>query len=143
MTVFKKLSLVNQAALPQVCLVLVFFVAFAVVAYHHSKNALIAQAEESLQRDTRLVVENLAFYEGTLRDNANRLSQAFFAMLDGEIEIDPGRTMDINGYDSPVLLHESRPLNLDFSFPDQFTRLTGGTATVFVRYEDDFLRATL
>ncbi len=142
MTVFKKLSLVNQAALPQVCLVLVFFVAFAVVAYHHSKNALIAQAEESLQRDTRLVVENLAFYEGTLRDNANRLSQAFFAMLDGEIEIDPGRTLDINGYDSPVLLHESRPLNLDFSFPDQFTRLTGGTATVFVRYEDDFLRAT-
>jgi methyl-accepting chemotaxis protein len=142
MNKFNRMSLVNQTVLPLVAVILAFFIIFACIAYYFSKEALITQAEESIARDTNLIVEKLSFYDETLRINANRLSNAFFSLLEGNIELDSTQTMMIGEYDSPLLLLNSVPLNMDFSYPDEFTKLTGGTATVFVRYQDDFLRAT-
>ena len=139
---FKHMSLIKQTVLPLTVVILAFFVTFACIAYYYSKEALISQAGESLERDTNLIIEKLRFYDETLRNNADRLSTAFFSMLDGEFKLDATQTISIGKYESPLLLLNSTPLNLDFSFPDEFTRLTGGTATVFVRYQDDFLRAT-
>jgi methyl-accepting chemotaxis protein len=139
---FKQMSLVNQTAFPLMAVVLIFFIIFACIAYYFSKEALVTQAEESLDRDTNLIIEKLRFYDETLRKDADRLSHAFFSMLDGDFELDTIQTMTIGEYESPLLLLNSVPLNMDFSRPDEFTKLTGGTATVFVRYQDDFLRAT-
>jgi methyl-accepting chemotaxis protein len=139
---FNRMSLINQTVLPMAVVILTFFITFACVAYYYSKDALITQAEESLERDTNLIIEKLRFYDETLRNNADRLSSAFFSLLEGGIELDASRTMTIGQYESPLLILNSVPLNLDFSYPDEFTKLTGGTATIFVRYENDFLRAT-
>jgi methyl-accepting chemotaxis protein len=142
MKIFQNMSLIKQIVFPLIIATLTFFILFACVAYYFSKEALVSQAEESLERDTNLIINKLLFYDETLKNNANRLSNAFFSMLDGELEIDPYRTITIGKYESPLLLLNSTPLNLDFTYPDEFTKLTGGTATIFVRYEDDFLRAT-
>ncbi len=139
---FQHMSLIKQTVLPLIVVILTFFFAFASIAYFYSKNALITQAEEALERDTNLIVEKLRFYDETLRNNADRLSNAFFSMVDGKFQLDTSQTISIGKYESPLLLLNSVPLNLDFTYPDQFTKLTGGTATIFVRYEDDFLRAT-
>lgn len=136
------MSLIKQTALPLAFVIVVFFFTFACIAYFYSKDALVSQAEESLERDTKLIVEKLSFYDNTLRNNADRLSNAFFSMLEGELELNNAQTMSIGEYESPLLLLNATPLNLDFSYPDKFTQLTGGTATIFVRYKDDFLRAT-
>jgi methyl-accepting chemotaxis protein len=142
MNQFKRMSLVKQTALPLTLVILTFFVTFACIAFYYSKDALITQAEDSIERDNKLIIERMRFYDETLRDNANRLSNAFFSMLEGNIELDTTRTMTVGEYESPLLKLNSTPLNLDFSYPDSFTELTGGTATVFVRYQDDFLRVT-
>ncbi len=142
MNKFHKLSLVNQTVIPLIIVILTFFITFACIAYYYSKDALISQAEESLERDSNLIIKKLSFYNETLLINADRLSNAFFSMLDGEIELDTTQTMTIGKYQSPLILLNSTPLNLDFSYPDNFTKLTGGTATIFVRYQDNFLRAT-
>jgi methyl-accepting chemotaxis protein len=139
---FQSLSLVKQTSLILTIAILTFFIAFASVAYHHSKNALISQAEESLQRDTKLIREKLIFYDETLRQSADRLSHAFFTMLSGNLELDKSQTVSIGEYESSVLQLNDKPLNLDFSYPDQFTSLTGGTATIFARHGDDFLRVS-
>ena len=139
---FNRMSLVMQTVLPLIIVILTFFIIFACIAYYYSKDALIVQAEESIERDTSLIIEKLSFYDETLRNNADRISNAFFSMLEGEFEIDTTQTITIGEYESPLILLNSTPLNLDFSYPDEFTNLTGGTATIFVRYQDDFLRAT-
>ncbi len=136
------MSLVNQAALPLTVLILTFFILFACVAYNYSKSALISQSKESLQRDNDIIIEKLSFYDHTLRNNAERLSNAFFSMLEGNLEISPDKTITVGQYESPLLTLNSELLNLDFSYPDKFTRLTGGTATIFARYKDDFLRVS-
>jgi hypothetical protein len=139
---FHRMSLVKQTVLPLIIVILAFFVIFACIAYYYSKDALITQAEESLERDTNLIIEKLRFYDETLFNNADRLSNAFFSMLEGDLELDTTQTITIGEYESPLILLNSTPLNLDFSYPDEFTKLTGGTATVFARYQDDFLRVT-
>lgn len=142
MNKFHKMSLIKQTVLPLIIVILTFFITFAGIASYYSKNALITQAKESLERDTNLIIEKLRFYDKTLFNNADRLSNAFFSMLDGEFELDNTQTMTIGEYESPLILLDSTPLNLNFNYPDEFTKLTGGTATIFVRYKDDFLRAS-
>jgi methyl-accepting chemotaxis protein len=139
---FNRMSLINQTVLPLTVVILTFFITFACIAYYYSKDALISQAEESLERDTNLIIEKLHFYDNTLRKNADRLSNAFFSLLEGEITLDTNQTITVGEYESPLLILNSVPLNMDFSYPDGFTDLTGGTATIFVRYEDDFLRVS-
>ena len=138
----RSMSLVKQTVLPMILVISLFFITFSIIAYQYSRNALIDQATESLSRDTTLIVEKLKFYDETLKINANRLSNAFFSMLDGQLELDNTLSMQVGKYYSPLLMFNSTPLNMDFTYPDKFTELTNGTATVFVRYEDDFLRIT-
>ncbi len=137
---FNRLSLIKQVLIP-ICLVLLScFSLFTLFAYHSSKNALLTETGDSLQRETRLIVENLQFYEKNLRISAERLSQTFFSMLEGKVNIDELETTSIGDYESPSLLLNGKALNADHSYPDTFTELTGGTGTIFVRYNDDFLR---
>jgi len=139
---YKHMSLVKQTVLPLTITVLSFFIIFACIAYYDSKIALTTQAKQSLERDTDLIFEKIKFYDMTLRQNADRLSNAFFTLLEGEIALDPYQTITVGKYESPRLSLDSTVLNLDFSYPDEFTKLTGGTATIFVRYENDFLRVS-
>ena len=58
----------------------------------------------------------------------------------GTISIDESRTVDVMGFQTPVLKSGSSMINLDFSVVDAFTAKTAVTATVFVRTGDDFIR---
>ena len=137
---FNALSLTHQILLPIAVVMMGGFIMFAFLAYSFSKQALLNQSSEALQRESKLVINELENYEQNLRDNALRLSNTFFSMLDGRIEVDSYNTVPVGVYASPVLTLNGRELNADFGYPDEFTRLTGGTATIFVRYNDDFLR---
>jgi methyl-accepting chemotaxis protein len=139
---FHNMSLVKQTVIPLTFSILTFFIIFACTAYYYSKTALVSQSQQSLQRDTDLIIEKLHFYDETLRLDSERLSTAFFSMLEGEFVLEPGQTIPIGEYESPVLTLNNMPLNMNFDYPDKFTKLTGGTATVFARYQDDFLRVT-
>jgi methyl-accepting chemotaxis protein len=135
------MSLVWQTALPVASVALVLFAGFSSIVYWYSKQALLGQSEQALVREAELIKANLGFYDRTLRINAERLGKAFFSMFDGApLVLDTEHTVFVGEFDSPLLTHKGQPINLDFAYVDRFTDFTGGTATVFVRYRDDFLR---
>ncbi len=135
-----KMSLIKQALIPIAVAMLSCFVLFAYIAYSTSKNAIISQSIDALDNQTSLIVDNLHAYEKNLRVNAERISNTFFSMLQGELVLNEFDQVYIGEYNSPVLMLNGETLNMDHAYPDEFTRLTGGTATIFVRYKDDFLR---
>ncbi len=135
-----KLSLIKQALIPIAIAMLSCFMLFAYIAYSTSKNAIINQSIDALDNQTSLIVDNLHAYEKNLRINAERISNTFFSMLRGELVLNEFDHVYIGEYNSPVLMLNGKILNMDHTYPDEFTRLTGGTATIFVRYKDDFLR---
>jgi len=57
-----------------------------------------------------------------------------------EFALDPQTVTAVGEQRVPTLSIGGRPLNLDFTLPDRFTRQTGGNATIFVASGDDFVR---
>ncbi|TBR42441.1 methyl-accepting chemotaxis protein [Marinomonas agarivorans] len=82
----------------------------------------------------------LNFYYDNLTTSTDRLAEIFFTLFPNGIEVSDTQTVKIGQYDSPLATHDGEVINLNFSKPDEFTKMTGGTATVFIRYGDDFLR---
>ncbi len=104
-----------------------------------AEKDLEKEAELSLTQQSLLVSELLAFYYQDSFHNAQRLSDIFFNMFPSSVATSD-RTVSVADYSTKALLDENGVINGNFTKPDQFTRMTGGTATVFARHGDDFLR---
>ncbi|GGI67826.1 methyl-accepting chemotaxis protein [Shewanella gelidii] len=77
----------------------------------------------------------------SLLEQGRRSADVFREMYPGQFR-KPDKTVKIFGKATPALAHEREQLNASKSKVDRFANLTGGTATVFVRDGDDFLRIT-
>jgi methyl-accepting chemotaxis protein-2 (aspartate sensor receptor) len=62
--------------------------------------------------------------------------------FDGTFTLDTGAMVTVGDKQVPTLKSGGRPLNLDFTAPDLFTRQTGGNATIFAASGDDFVRVS-
>lgn len=108
----------------------------------HSSRAAVNEIEKALTQETGIIADNLELFHSNLVVQTHRVGELFYSMFPGGIRIDEQQQVSIGGRQIPVLINQQQALNLDFSKPDEFTRLTGGTATVFQRVGDDFLRVT-
>jgi len=99
-------------------------------------------AEKELQQQVGQLASSLDFFHDTLTERTNQLSRVFFQMFPQGVMPDPTRMTNVGEYRVAALTSEGEVLNNNFSRPDQFTAMTGGTATVFMRVGDDFLRVS-
>ncbi|WP_312225064.1 methyl-accepting chemotaxis protein [Stutzerimonas nitrititolerans] len=90
---------------------------------------------QHLQSEAQLLAEQLSSFQQSLRINTERLAMLF------ERRFASGLERDGNGAE-PTLRLDGQVLNGDFTLVDEFRDLTAGTATIFVRTGDDFLRVT-
>jgi methyl-accepting chemotaxis protein len=90
---------------------------------------------QHLASEAQLLAGQLASFHQSLRTNTQRLATLFERRF-AEAVVREGSGTE------PTLNVSGRPLNGDFSQVDEFTQLTAGVATVFVRTGEDFLRIT-
>ena len=112
----------------------VMVVAFSVVSVGIWRDA---QADGHARlRDAALSLSGLVdSFDDTARQNADTSHRTFTSYYRGSWQLKEGAG-------PPLLLHEGRPVNDDFSAVDAFSAITGGVATVFAASGDDFLRVT-
>lgn len=136
---FKNKSLATQLT---IVISLLMIIASAVMTFSltlEAENNLELEAEVSLQQQGQLVADLLEFYYQDSFNNAQRLSDIFFNMFPEGLSV-VNKTVAVAQYQTKALIDENGIINGNFTKPDQFTRMTGGTATVFARHGDDFLR---
>lgn len=136
----KKLSIIQQIAIILSVTSVVIFSSLSFVATNKTESILIEQSQQSLRKEIDLLGKMFNFYHTTVMNNTEKLGKLFFQLYDGDIFVDSTDSIRIGLYNSPLIYHDDELVNLNFDKVDEFTRLTGGTATVFVRYQDDFLR---
>jgi methyl-accepting chemotaxis protein-2 (aspartate sensor receptor) len=107
-----------------------------------TSSLLHERAVTNIKAELHTVTATVEMFDKAVSGEALSFGKIFAAGLPGEFSVDTNNTVDIGGKQVPTLLNGGKPLNLDFSAPDRFTRETGGNATIFVASGDDFVRVT-
>lgn len=104
------------------------------------KNALVTNTKQAQQSNVQLLSSQLdASYREILK-NTEMLASVFSELYSGGINLSDDQPITVGQYASPKATHRGEVINLNNRLVDQFTRMTGGSATVFIRYQNDFLR---
>ncbi|GGM09633.1 methyl-accepting chemotaxis protein [Pseudomonas asuensis] len=109
-------------------------------------RSLSVSTEEShhhyLEGEAELVANQLNTFHDTLKISTQRLAGLFERRFGAGLVRDPSERVTVGGTSTPVLTLQGNPLNNDFTSVDEFTALTSGAATVFVRDGNEFIRVT-
>lgn len=138
----KAMPITRQLATAVFLVSIICFSALSWLATKKSSAGFMQSIEHELQTSASQGDMLLDFYYESLKSNTDRLADIFFTLFPNGIIVSDSETVKIGEYDSPLATNSGETINLNFSKPDQFTSMTGGTATVFIRYGDDFLRVS-
>ena len=141
MVVSPRRSIARQLALALSLVLIVVIAGSCLFALHALSVSIEGTQRKHLGSEARLLADQQQTFLGTLKVSTQRLANLFERRFDGGLSRSSERTV-VAGTDTPVLLYTGEALNNDFTQVDDFTRLTGGTATIFVRDGDDFTRIT-
>lgn len=136
---FRNKSLAAQLTIVISLLMVLSSTVMTLFLTEEAKTDLKKEAESGLKQQSQLVADLLEFYYQDSFNNAQRLSDIFFNMFPSGV-VPSDKAVSVANYQTKALLDENGIINGDFTKPDEFTRMTGGTATVFARHGDDFLR---
>jgi methyl-accepting chemotaxis protein len=105
-----------------------------------TSGMLQQHAVEGMRAELRSLLNAIALFDEGMSSQAASFGHVFASGFEGERMLDATQTIDVAGKATPALMLDGKPVNLDFTLPDRFTRQTGGNATVFVASGDDFIR---
>ena len=105
-----------------------------------TSSMLRKRAVENMNSELHGVVNTVELFNQAMASQAGSYGRIFATVLEGEFSLDPQASVKVGEMQVPTLLLGGKPLNLDFTAPDRFTRQTGGNATIFVASGDDFVR---
>ena len=124
-------------------LVLVLLISFSTLFALRSLNeANLATREKHLGSEAGLLADQLETFHGSLRDSTQRLAGLFEQRFSSGLQVRSDERVGVGSLQTPALYLGATRLNNDFSEVDDFTRMTAGVATVFVRDGEEFVRIT-
>ncbi|WP_031356909.1 methyl-accepting chemotaxis protein [Caballeronia sordidicola] len=115
---------------------------FTIAVTHLAGQQIDAQALERMDDDNRAIGTMIRLYDKAVSAEVERYMTLFSSFLPTEFALDETQKVDIGGLATPTFKAGDKPMNLDFSIPDQFLERSGAIATVFARTGDDFVRVT-
>ncbi|AGX87877.1 Cache 3/Cache 2 fusion domain-containing protein [Candidatus Symbiobacter mobilis] len=138
---WKKVSLGGKLAISNFLLVAMALV-LCIAAISYSISHLIEdRVVEEIEGKTQMLGAMIDGADRDLRGRTGQLAKAFQHHIAGSFEIG-AEQIEVKGQQTPAMLRNGAPMNLDFGIVDGFTQLTGAVATVFVKTGDDFVRVT-
>ncbi|TQK11293.1 Cache 3/Cache 2 fusion domain-containing protein [Herbaspirillum sp. SJZ107] len=137
---FKDWSVGTKLTAFTFALVSLILLGLVVTVSFTTSSMLRKRAVENMNSELHGVVNTVELFNQAMSSQAASYGRIFATVLDGEFSLDPQATVKVGELDVPTLLLGGKPLNLDFTAPDRFTRQTGGNATIFVASGDDFVR---
>ena len=138
---YKNWPIAKQIGALAFILTLTIFGILSTVSYKAASNVLEDKGMSAMKSEMRAVSDMLELQYDSLLQLARRNADVFKEMYPGQFS-KPNKTVNVMGVSSPALMHEQEQINSSKSKVDRFANLTGGTATVFVRDGDDFMRVS-
>ncbi|MDQ8020988.1 MAG: methyl-accepting chemotaxis protein [Moraxellaceae bacterium] len=106
------------------------------------ERTLKQQEVNNLTKTTQLVASLTDAYRDSLEQAAITQMRVLKSMTAGKWVVDPAHPVAVGEANLPALSLDGVVLNAAADLPDRFTAATGGVATIFLRHDGDFFRAT-
>ena len=135
-TIAAKLNLILLAAVTAIFLVAGGFLG------HWLAGRLEARGIDEIQHTNQQVIDMIDAYASALERSAEMLGATFAASLPQRFIVDAERPSPAGNGTLPLLRSGETAYNNNPALVDQFSKATGGVATLFVRQADDFFRVT-
>ncbi len=137
----KTLPLSKQISFTSACLVGLIVLSLVGITAAYTFNAATARTERAVSNQAEGLQETMAIAYKLSEDSATRLADLFEKQFKGELLVDHSQEISVTDKVSgPMVTLEGNFITGNFNLVDDFTRMTGGIATVFVRVGDDYLR---
>lgn len=136
---YKNWPIAKQIGTLALILTITIFSLIGSITYFTSSQVLEEKAVAAMQAQMQGTADLIEVQYTSLLMLARRSADVLRAMYPGQFR-KPDKTVKVLGKVTPALAHEREQINASKSKVDRFSNLTGGTATLFVRDGDDFLR---
>ncbi len=124
-------------------LVLVLLISVSTLFALRSLNeANLVTREKHLGSEAGLLADQLETFHGSLRESTQRLAGLFEQRFSIGLQVRSEERVSVGSLQTPALYLGAMRLNNEFTEVDDFTRMTAGVATVFVRDGSEFIRIT-
>jgi methyl-accepting chemotaxis protein-2 (aspartate sensor receptor) len=108
-----------------------------------TSSMLKERAKSNVANSLNGISNTVEVFNNAMTNEASSFARLFTAGFgDGKFSLDPSTKVEIAGKPTPTLLHNGKPLNMDFSIPDKFTSETGVIATIFAADGEEFVRVS-
>lgn len=135
-------SLTRQLSAGTFILISIIMAVFLLVLGKQTSTIMNETVHDGQRNQTHALAAQLNGTYANILKNTERLASTFQQLYPDNLDINRNQTLKVGRYDAPVITHNGELVNLNFDQVDKFARMTGGNATVFIRYRDDFLRVT-
>lgn len=137
--VFSKISLVYQLAIMVLVITVTVFSGLTLYVSNKTSSDAIIAVEKQLEREVTLIAGNFELFHKRVVNRADQIGDVFVGLFPGAMKLNTKAGIPVGDYKAAVLFNDGIVLNGNISKPAEFTNLTGGQATIFVRHGDDFL----
>lgn len=113
---------------------------FTVIIQNRVSGTIEDNLISDLEARNSLILDMVKVYDKGLRRNTEDLSRVFVSYFGNDLTLYPNEKFLIGDMETPVMKKGKEIVNMNFSQVDRFTEITGATATVFARKDNDFVR---
>ena len=138
---YKNWSISKQIGALAFTLTLCVFSLVGLSTYLISANTLSEKSETAIKSEITAISDLLELQYDSLLAIAKRNATVFKGMYPGEFKKSDQKVLVVDTM-VPVLLHDNEQVNNNIDIVENYAKLTGGNATVFMRDGDDFFRIT-
>jgi methyl-accepting chemotaxis protein len=139
---FRDSSIVKQLTYIMLVIVVVIFTSLNLFMNREVDHAFMETVEQSVEQQVDHLSHNIDFFNTTLQQQTAELGSVFVSLFPGAMTTDSFMQESVGQYEVPLLMNNGEAITNNFSKVDQFSQMTGATATVFMRVGDDFLRVS-
>ena len=132
-SVVKKVSIFQGLAISVILIVAILTITNVL------KNAILSDVKSDFQQRVKDVKSTFEVLNESIIESAKSASNVLSSKINN-IEINYGKTVEIGAIKTPILTTNGEVINKNNNLIDEFTKITGAVATVFVRHENDFFR---
>lgn len=137
----KTLPLSKQISFTSAALVALIVLSLVGITAAYTFNAATARTERAVSTQAEGLRQTMDIAYKLSESSVTQLAELFEIEFKGELMVDPEQQISITPeIDGPMVTLDSTFITGNYGVVDNFTKMTGGIATVFVRTGDDYLR---